>query len=149
MPKIRNPRQRTSSARSSRLLDADFIDGIRRLIADARTTVARGVDLLQVHTNFEIGRRIVNEEQRGENRAAYGEEIIRALAGRLTGEFGNGFSKSNLEYMRRFYLAYSNRVTPIAQTTSGQFEPSEITQTLSGQSDQSSRPFTLSWSHYV
>ena len=69
-----------------------FFDGIRELIAGARTTVARGVDLVQVHTNFEIGRRIVQEEQRGKDRAAYGEEVIRALADRLTGEFGKGFS---------------------------------------------------------
>ena len=55
----------------------EFFDGIRELIAGARTTVARGVDLVQVHTNFEIGRRIVQEEQRGKDRAAYGEEVIK------------------------------------------------------------------------
>ena len=113
-----------------------FVDGIRELIAGARTTVARGVDLVQVHTNFEIGRRIVEEEQRGEDRAAYGEEVIRALADHLTGEFGSGFSKSNIEYMRRFYLAYSDRAPRIAQPLTGQF-------------DAPPRPFTLGWSHYV
>jgi hypothetical protein len=114
-----------------------FVDGIRELIAGARTTVARGVDLVQVHTNFEIGRRIVEEELRGEDRAAYGEEIVRALAERLTGEFGSGFSKSNIEYMRRFYLAYSDRDPQIAQTLTGQFDTPPP------------RPFTLGWSHYV
>ena len=64
-------------------LKAAFFDGIRELIAGARTTVARGVDLVQVHTNFEIGRRIVQEELRGKDRAAYGAEIIKALADRL------------------------------------------------------------------
>lgn len=109
-----------------------FVDGIRELIAGARATVARGVDLVQVHTNFEIGRRIVEEEQRGEDRAAYGEEVIRALAERLTGEFGKGFSISNLAYMRTFYLLYQDR-RPILQTTSGELGPSQIGQTVTGQ----------------
>lgn len=60
-------------------------DDIRKLIVGARTSVARGVDLVQVHTNFQIGRRIVQEELRGKGRGAYGEEIIKDLAVRLTG----------------------------------------------------------------
>ena len=99
-----------------------FFDGIRELIAGARTTVARGVDLVQVHTNFEIGRRIVQEEQRGKDRAAYGKEVIKALADRLTGEFGKGFSTSNLAYMRTFYLVYEDR-SPIFQTVTGKSAP--------------------------
>ena len=122
--------------------NAEFFDGIRELIAGARTTVARGVDLVQVHTNFEIGRRIVEEEQRGKDRAAYGKEVIRALAGRLTGEFGKGFSTSSLAYMRSFYLLYQDRnpifqsVTgkfPIRQSVTDQLLERRIAQTLSGQ----------------
>ena len=64
-------------------LTKTFFDDIRGLIVAARTTVARGVDLVQVHTNFEIGRRIVEQEQHGKNRAAYGKEVIKALAERL------------------------------------------------------------------
>jgi hypothetical protein len=72
-------------------------------------------------------------------------------------KFGNGFSKSNLEYMRRFDVTYPNRSSQIAQTVSGRFGgleaslSSPITQTLSGQSVPSSTdlPFALSWSHYV
>ena len=137
-----------------------FVDGIRELIAGARATVARGVDLIQVHTNFEIGRRIVEEEQRGKDRAAYGEEVLRTLANRLTAEFGRGFSLSNLRSMRQFYLQNQNR---IRQTLSGELGTSStpgIGQTASGElaSFQSlirkseplpARPFTLSWSHYV
>ena len=104
-----------------------FFDGIRDLIAGARTTVARGVDLVQVHTNFEIGRRIVEEEQRGKDRAAYGKEVIKALADRLTAEFGKGFSTSNLAYMRTFYLLYEDR-SLIFQTPSGKSGPSRIGQ---------------------
>lgn len=117
-----------------------FFNDIRQLIVSARTTVARGVDLVQVHTNFEIGRRIVEQEQKGKGRATYGKEVIKALAARLTGEFGNGFSKSNLEYMRRFYLLYQDRCQ-IAQTASGQLgshqnrqsDKGAIAQTASGQ----------------
>jgi predicted nuclease of restriction endonuclease-like (RecB) superfamily len=172
-----------------------FFHEIRELIVGARSTVARGVDLVQVHTNFEIGRRIVEQEQQGEDRAAYGQEILKALASRLTGEFGNGFSRSNLEYMRRFFLLYQDRML-ISQSTTGELgsskkpqsatgksaipqtpsvgqrvptntEKSEILQStiakLSGASvfqsatgkpaadDQPypTRPFTLSWTHYV
>ena len=129
-----------------------FFDGIRELIAGARTTVARGVDLVQVHTNFEIGRRIVQEELRGKDRAAYGEQLIRTLADRLTGEFGRGFSLSNLKSMRQFYLQNQDR---IGQTVSGQFNAPAIGQSLTDQlairqsvtgesEDSAFRPFTNS-----
>ena len=134
----------------------EFFDGIRQLIAGAQATVARGVNLVQVHTNLEIGRRIVEEDLRGQDRAAYGEEVIRALAARLTGEFGKGFSFSNLKSMRLFYLQNEHR---IGQTVSGQFSLTPIgqsvtdelglIQTPTGESAPPPRPFTLSWSHYV
>jgi predicted nuclease of restriction endonuclease-like (RecB) superfamily len=151
-------------------INTAFLDSIRELIAGARATVARGVDLVQVHTNFEIGRRIVEEELRGADRAAYGEEVVRALADRLTGEFGRGFSLSNLKSMRQFYLQNQDR---IGQSMTGQFNapaigqsptdqlailqaltaksgPSPIPQPASGDSGNSApRPFTLSWTHYV
>lgn len=150
-----------------------FFEEIKVLIASARATVARGVDLVQVYTNFEIGRRIVEQEQKGKGRAAYGEEVIRALAERLTEEFGRGYSTSSLAYMRSFFLAYEERGTifqsPIgkskvpgkSQSVIGQLVSGKITQTLSAQfapdeigqspTDQSAppRPFTLSWTHYI
>src|SRR5260370_2004679 len=136
---------------------SELYDGIRQLVLSARQAVARGVNLLQVHTNYEIGRRIVEQEQGGADRAQYGQEVIRELAKRLTSDFGNGFSKSNLEYMRRFYLAYPGRNIQIAQTLSGRFAgletapPSSIAQTASGRSASSGEelPFRLTWSHYV
>ncbi|MDD5334722.1 MAG: DUF1016 N-terminal domain-containing protein [Rhodoferax sp.] len=75
---------------------------IRALVASARNTVARGVDLVQVHTNFEIGRHIVEYEQRGEARATYGQALLNLLADRLTAEFGKGFGRSNIAYSRSF-----------------------------------------------
>jgi len=141
-------------------------EDIRALVLSARQTIARGVDLLQVHTNYEIGRRIFEQEQQGANRAEYGKEVLTELAARLTAEFGAGFSRTNLASMRQFYVAYPDRVSRIVQTPSGQFKVgaipqtlsgelpvSPIVQTLSGQSlDPGTQPqpaFTLSWSHYV
>ena len=107
---------------------------------------------------------------RGEDRAAYGEQIIRTLADRLTGEFGKGFSLSNLKSMRQFYLQNQDRIgqsatgqfeTPaIGQTLTDQFNPPSIGQSLTGQlaifqtltgksGPAPLRPFTLSWTHYV
>jgi predicted nuclease of restriction endonuclease-like (RecB) superfamily len=139
-------------------------EDIRALVLSARQTIARGVDLLQVHTNYEIGRRIFEEEQSGSDRAEYGQELMKDLAARLTKEFGSGFSLSNIKYMRQFYVAYPNRAPRIGQTVSGQFKGLPIGQTASGRSvaaplpqtlsgilanDQSQPPFSLSWSHYV
>lgn len=133
---------------------------VRDLVVSARQTVARGVDLVQVRTNFEIGRHIVEFEQQGADRAVYGGELLTVLAERLSAEFGKGFARSNIAYMRSFYLAYRHR-SAIVQTASGQLQdfPAQqdaadflIVQTASGQSEgpQSSlRGFSLSWSHYV
>jgi predicted nuclease of restriction endonuclease-like (RecB) superfamily len=128
---------------------------IRDLILAARQTVARGVDLVQVHTNFEIGRQLVEHEQQGRSRAGYGTAILDAVADRLTKELGPGFSRSNVAYMRSFFLAYRHRAQ-IVQTLSGQSSgrsgsPTSpaIVQTVSGQSSPRKRPFSLGWSHYV
>ena len=136
-----------------------FITGIRDLIVMARTNVARGVDLVQLHTNYEIGRRIIEEEQRGKDRAAYGKEVIKALADRLADEVGKGFSTSNLAYMRTFYVLYPGRV-PIFQSATGESGSRRLDQGSTGQapifqsltgksSTIPSRPFTVSWTHYV
>ena len=118
-----------------------LIKEIRDLVQSARRTAAQNVNTLQVVTNFEIGRRIVEYEQRGSRRAEYGERIIRELSLRLTEELGRGFSKSNLEYMRRFYLEYYETLPPIAQTVSGKLPAktqteTQIVQTLSAQSQR-------------
>jgi hypothetical protein len=134
--------------------DTELHKRIRDLIIASRKTVARGVDLVQIWTNFKIGKHIVEHEQNGKYRAAYGEKVIKSLAERLTGEFGNGFSMSNLKSMRQFYQVYLNR---IGQTTTGQFDSSEKflgepkSQSATGQSEhlKTPQPFTLSWTHYV
>jgi predicted nuclease of restriction endonuclease-like (RecB) superfamily len=136
---------------------AALIAEVRNLIQSARRSVASVVDTFQVMTNFEIGRRIVEHEQKGAKRAAYGAELLKELSGRLTEEFGRGFSRSNLQNMRTFFLLWEQRVPQICQTVSGKLVQGKIGQTASGElaisqtpsgkSDQMS--FTLSWSHYV
>jgi hypothetical protein len=94
--------------------------------------------------------------QQGSTRAGYGEEVVKRLAEKLTAEFGRGFSKSNLEYMRRFFLAYRERIH-IAQSDTGQSQAvptdqSAIAQFETGQlplAPASPRVFRLSWTHYV
>lgn len=139
---------------------APLIAEVRQLIQSARRGAASVVDTIQVLTNFEIGRRIVEHEQKGAKRAAYGAEVLKELSARLTEEFGKGFSERNLEYMRKFYLLWQSRNLEILQTVSaklGSFGKTQtpsakltvppIPQTASGQ--LGAVPFTLSWSHYI
>ena len=94
---------------------APLIAEVRQLIAAARNTAASAVNTLQVLTNFEIGRRIVEHEQQGKRRAEYGTALLKALSAELTWEFGQGFSERNLISMRRFYLVWRDRVPQISQ----------------------------------
>ena len=98
------------------------------LLETARRTAARAVNAVMTATYWEIGRRIVEVEQRGRERAAYGSLLIERLAADLSKQFGRGFSQRNLEQMRLFYLGW-----PIAQTVSVQFEE-EISPTVSAKS---------------
>jgi predicted nuclease of restriction endonuclease-like (RecB) superfamily len=141
---------------------------VRQLIQSARRDVSTVVDTFQVMTNFEIGRRIVEHEQKGAKRAAYGAELLKELSARLTEEFGRGFSRSNLEYMRKFFLEWASRIQ-ISQQATGKLVPLQIGQSGTDQlpilqqpseklaanqifqlpSGKSRGPFTLSWTHYV
>jgi predicted nuclease of restriction endonuclease-like (RecB) superfamily len=132
---------------------------VRDLIIQARNTAKRTIDVLQVVTNFEIGRCIVEEEQHGAERAQYGKALLKELSAALKAEFGTGFSRTNLEYMRRFYLGYRERALQKSQTLSGRLDAPSKSQTLSGKSlsppksralpRETGSGFTLSWSHYL
>jgi len=127
--------------------DSNLFQEIRELILSARMAVAKSIDSVQVMTCFEIGRRIVEHKQKGSERAEYGKQIVIELSRNLIREFGRGFSQSNLEYMRKFYLVYRNRLSEKSQTATGKFlELSQISQT---QFMQFNNNFRLSWSHYV
>lgn len=69
---------------------AALITEVRGLVQSARRGAASVVDSFQVMTNFEIGRRIVEHEQKGAKRAAYGAEVLKELSARLTEEYGRG-----------------------------------------------------------
>jgi predicted nuclease of restriction endonuclease-like (RecB) superfamily len=79
---------------------------IREILESARAGVARSVNTTQVMANWLIGREIVEEEQRGKERAGYGQELLQQLSGRLRKEFGAGFSVDSLERFRGFFLQY-------------------------------------------
>ena len=96
-----------------------LVGGIADLLEAARRSAARAVNALMTATYWEIGRRIVEFEQGGSERAEYGEELLVRLEGDLTFRFGRGFSRSNRQSMRLFYAA---------------FPPTQIRRTLSGKS---------------
>lgn len=116
-----------------------FYQDISFLLENARKNVKTAVNTAMVYTYYEIGRRIVEEEQHGENRAAYGQQLLQGLSEYLTKKFGKGFSLTNLKQFRQFYAIYVN--DQISHTVSDQFAnlPSVST----------GRKFFLSWSHYL
>jgi predicted nuclease of restriction endonuclease-like (RecB) superfamily len=95
-----------------------------QLLKQAQTNIVQTVNMSMVITYFQIGRMIIEEEQKGKERAKYGLKLTRELSHRLSKEFGKGFSITNIQQMRNFYLIYQKQ------------------QTLSVK-------FNLSWSHYL
>ncbi|HEU5164365.1 MAG TPA: PDDEXK nuclease domain-containing protein [Chitinophagaceae bacterium] len=120
-----------------------LFNSIKVLIEEAKDQIVRNVNSVIVYTNFEIGKKIVENEQRGKERAGYAEKTLIQLSTGLTAEYGRGYSPSNLEYMRKFYLLYKNR---ISQPSSGKSGTSKKSQPVAGNSGIS---LQLSWSHYV
>ena len=82
---------------------------IRDIIESARLNVFRVVNSTMVYTYWEIGRVIVEEEQKGKERAEYGLNLLKMLSIKLTKEFGRGFDESNLRNIRQFYILFPNR----------------------------------------
>src|SRR3989338_4483608 len=79
---------------------------IKSIIAKARYAVFTAINSEMLKAYFEIGRKIVEDEQKGKKRAGYGENLLETLSVELIKEFGRGFDSSNLRRMRRFYLIY-------------------------------------------
>jgi len=69
---------------------------------------------------WHIGREIVQELQKGKNRAEYGKQIIKQLSAKLNKKYGKGFSSTNLWYFRQFYVVYSNREPRIRHKACGE-----------------------------
>ena len=88
--------------------DSTFLRDVREIINAGRQSAYSAVNEAMISTYWNIGRRIVEEEQHGDSRAAYGKELIKNLAAALTHEYGNGFSARYLAYFRQFYLTIPN-----------------------------------------
>ena len=116
-----------------------FYQDISLLLDNARKHAKTAVNTAMVYTYYEIGRRIVEEEQHGENRAAYGQQILQGLSDHLTKAFGKGYSVGNLKNIRQFYMVFSN--DQIGETVFSQ--SSNLPAVSTG------RKFYLSWSHYL
>jgi len=94
----------------------ELVQRISGLLNESRYKIVQSVNHTMVLTYFEIGRMIVEEEQNGMERAAYGKQLIATLSKKLTLDFGKGFSQRNLEQMRQFYLIYSKAQMLSAQS---------------------------------
>ncbi len=102
-------------------------ESIKAQIEESRQFIVQKVNSVLVHTYFQIGKVIVEDEQSGSERASYATQTLKQLSKSLSQEFGRGYSVDNLENMRLFYL---------------EFGKSETVSRISN-------PFKLSWSHYV
>lgn len=84
-----------------------ILKDIKNIIAKARYTAFTAINTEMLKAYFEIGKKIVEEEQQGEKRAGYGQNLLNIISEELASEFGKGFDTSNLRRMRRFYLTYN------------------------------------------
>jgi len=126
-----------------------LLGGITELLEAARRGSARAVNAIMTATYWEIGRRIVEFEQKGKVRAEYGAHLLERLAEDLRRRFGRGFSTDNLETMRLFYLAFSPE--RISETLSRKFSPGAKSETALREFDMQDLALALplSWSHYT
>jgi predicted nuclease of restriction endonuclease-like (RecB) superfamily len=136
--KRKTPTRSTSAQSKALTTEYDTIlSEMVDLLETARRSSARAINAIMTATYWQIGRRIVEIEQRGRKRKDYyGEEIVDRLSTDLTARFGRGFGRRNLFQMKAFYLAFSD--TEIVQTVSAQSRTGDL-----------AKRFPLSWSHYV
>ena len=120
-------------------INQSFLENVSEVLAQARKNAKTAVNLAMVYAYYEIGRMIIEEEQHGQNRAAYGKQILQELSKYLSEKYGKGYSAENLKLMRRFYNVYLH--DQIGETVFTQFENLPAVST--------GRKFYLSWSHYL
>ncbi len=129
------------------------------ILEQARSRVIQALNSEMIIAYWLIGREIVKEIQGGEERAEYGKKIIKGLSGRLNRKYGKGFSISNLQYFRQFYIVYQNREPKICHKACGESDatgkhhkPCGVLDDLSlaVEKNDSIQGFSpvLSWSHY-
>lgn len=120
-------------------IDKSFFENVSNVLDKARKNAKTAVNLSMVYAYYEIGKIIVEEEQKGKQRAAYGTQLVNELSVYLTKMYGKGFSVGNLKNIRQFYRVYST--DQIGETVFSQFENLPMVDT--------GRRFFLSWSHYL
>ncbi|MDA8417108.1 MAG: PDDEXK nuclease domain-containing protein [Betaproteobacteria bacterium] len=120
------------------------------LLETGRRAAARSINALMTASYWEIGRRIVEFEQGGQERAARGQQLLQRLAKDLGQRFGRGFSVDNLEQMRLFYLAYPpQRISETLSRNNPQAPAQSETPSRNITLEQLAQAMPLSWSHYV
>lgn len=117
----------------------NFFDTVATIITQARAYVGYTADLTMCITYYEIGRMIVEQEQKGKTHSEYGSNLLKELSTYLTGRFGKGFSASNLKNARQFYQIYAPSIQQLKAIKS---------ENVNRQSLISELPFRLSWTHY-
>lgn len=142
--------ERTTPANPDQADYAAVHGDIVALLESARVAAARSVNALMTASYWEIGRRVVEFEQAGKERAEYGQALLKRLAADLSARFGRGFSERNLEQMRLFYLSWPPE--KISQTASAKW----VSNMSSGTVPRSfidlaslAQAFPLPWSAYV
>lgn len=129
--------------------DKQFISDIKAIVYTAKQKAYQAADIYQVISNWLVGRRIVEQEQHGQERAQYGKHIVELASEALTAEFGKGYSVVNIKNFRKFYLTFNDLL--IGQTPSAQSENGLTIkgQTVSAELELAKMlPSNLSWSHY-
>ena len=134
-----------------------LFDKIVSLIEQARARVATAVNTAEVYTKFHIGQFIIENEQGGLERAAYGKAVLKDLSLKLTKRFGNGWSVENLTLFRKFYLTYSSHSNGETKIVNSVCEIGEVEKgksclsnsTIVRSAIDTTPSFRLSWSHYL
>ena len=133
-------------------IDALF-ERISALIEESRKRVATAVNLAEVYTKYEIGRHIVEDEQEGKARAAYGKQVLPILSQKLTDKFGSGWSLETLKSARKFYSVYAPQAIRSTALTKSDKENGKTNLVNSVDQIQIApaepHKFVLSWSHYL
>lgn len=133
-------------------VDALF-ERISALIEESRKRVATAVNIAEVYTKYEIGRHIVEDEQEGKARAAYGKQVLPILSQKLTDKFGSGWSLETLKSARKFYSVYAPQAIRSTALTKSDKETGKTNLVNSVDQIQIApaepHKFVLSWSHYL
>lgn len=103
---------------------SNYISEVKEIVSSAKRQVYNAVNSTMVKAYWLIGKRIIEEEQNGEERAGYGKSIIKMLSNELTEEFGSGFSTTNVKYFRQFYQTFPllKNTLSIGHVTSDQLD---------------------------